>query len=284
MKKIGFIDYFLDEWHANNYPLWIKDSRYGNRLQVFGAWAMQDKTGGLTTRQWCEKFGVQAMPSQEALIEACDCLVILSPDNPEYHEELSKLALQSGKPTYIDKTFATSYGSARRMFDLAAQYQTPMYSTSSLRYARELEWFAKEGISRSEVSFVSARGPGVFLNYSIHQLEMIVTVMGPGACRALALNNSSAPVVVYEYADGRSCVLNHLAWSGFSLAAQTKDGRGCALDMTTDFWPPFIDALLNFFETGKPAVLQDDTCAAIAMYEAGLAACKAPGQWIKIPG
>lgn len=26
MKKIGFIDYFLDEWHANNYPDWIRET------------------------------------------------------------------------------------------------------------------------------------------------------------------------------------------------------------------------------------------------------------------
>ena len=23
-KKIGFVDLFIDEWHANNYPAWIK--------------------------------------------------------------------------------------------------------------------------------------------------------------------------------------------------------------------------------------------------------------------
>lgn len=25
MKKTGFIDYYLDEWHANNYPQWIRN-------------------------------------------------------------------------------------------------------------------------------------------------------------------------------------------------------------------------------------------------------------------
>ena len=25
MKKIGFIDYYLDEWHANNYPEMIAE-------------------------------------------------------------------------------------------------------------------------------------------------------------------------------------------------------------------------------------------------------------------
>ena len=27
MKKIGFIDFYLDEWHANNYPAWIRELR-----------------------------------------------------------------------------------------------------------------------------------------------------------------------------------------------------------------------------------------------------------------
>ena len=36
--KVGFIDYFLDEWHANNYPEWIKDMSNG-RYEVAYAWA-----------------------------------------------------------------------------------------------------------------------------------------------------------------------------------------------------------------------------------------------------
>ena len=24
MKTIGFVDYYISEWHANNYPAWIK--------------------------------------------------------------------------------------------------------------------------------------------------------------------------------------------------------------------------------------------------------------------
>ena len=27
--KIGFIDYYLDEWHANKYPAWIKEASNG---------------------------------------------------------------------------------------------------------------------------------------------------------------------------------------------------------------------------------------------------------------
>ena len=26
MKKIGFVDYYISEWHANNYPGWIEEA------------------------------------------------------------------------------------------------------------------------------------------------------------------------------------------------------------------------------------------------------------------
>ena len=37
MKKIGFIDYFLSQWHANNYPAWIKEAneKLGTDFEVY---------------------------------------------------------------------------------------------------------------------------------------------------------------------------------------------------------------------------------------------------------
>ena len=26
MKTIGFVDYYISEWHANEYPAWIKEA------------------------------------------------------------------------------------------------------------------------------------------------------------------------------------------------------------------------------------------------------------------
>jgi hypothetical protein len=280
MKKIGFIDYFLDEWHANNYPEWIDKKNLGFR--VTDAWAAMDKPGGLSTKEWCKKFGIEQALSQEELIEKCDYIVILSPDNPEQHEKLSELSLKSGKPTYIDKTFATNFAEAVRMFDLAEKYNTPMYSTSALRYAQELTWLREESVKAEEIELISSRGPGAFPNYSIHQLEMIVSTMGPGAKRVIATNSEKAPVVLYEYADGRTAVVNHLPWSGFSLAVHTKGGKGKLLDITRDFWGAFIDDMLSFFADASAKVPKAETLSAIAMYEAGIKAIKKPGEWVNV--
>ena len=51
MKTIGFIDYFLNEWHANEYPAMIKayNEKNGTDYQVKYAWAEIDGTSDITT-------------------------------------------------------------------------------------------------------------------------------------------------------------------------------------------------------------------------------------------
>src|SRR5690625_2397159 len=120
VKKIGFIDYYLDEWHANHYPEWIRKNAEENdrKIEVAYAWADKDLEGGLTTKEWCEKYQVQQMESLEELVEKSDYLIVFSPDHPEHHERLGELALQSGKPVYMDKTFSPDLEAGKRMFAL----------------------------------------------------------------------------------------------------------------------------------------------------------------------
>ena len=61
MKKIGFIDYYISEWHANSYPKWINESNQalGTDYKVAYAWAELEKSplDNVTTQEWCEKYG-----------------------------------------------------------------------------------------------------------------------------------------------------------------------------------------------------------------------------------
>ena len=65
MKKIGFVDYYISEWHANNYPKWIAEAceRLGVEYKVAYAWAELDVSpvDGLTTDDWCKKFGAEKL-------------------------------------------------------------------------------------------------------------------------------------------------------------------------------------------------------------------------------
>ena len=132
MKKIGLIDYFLNEWHANNLPQWVKDASKGD-YEVAYAYGKIDSPDGMTSAQWCETHDVTYCESIEEVIEKSDVLMVLSPDNPEMHKELCDLPLKSGKITYVDKTFAPDYQTAKELVELAETYNTPMFSSSALR-------------------------------------------------------------------------------------------------------------------------------------------------------
>jgi hypothetical protein len=282
LSKIGFIDYYLDEWHANQYVKWIHDPARGGRHQIAYAWAQMDRPSGVSTADWCRNNNVPQASSIEELVEKCDSIVVLSPDNPEMHVSLSQIPLASGKPVYIDKTFALDVQSAAQMFDRAEKYNTPMYSTSALRYASELAEFKGPGALGRDIALAAAHGPGKFSNYSIHQIEMVVKSIGLGAKRAICTVSGDAPMVTYDYVDGRRSVVHCMPWTGFGLEIQAANGEGVSLPIQSDFWPVFIDKLLAFFETKQPAVAKDETLEAVALVETGLKAIENPDQWIVV--
>ena len=280
MTRIGFIDYFLDEWHANNYPEWIAKEGHG-RFAVVAAYADIDSPDGLTNAQWCEQKGIRHSPSIEDLVESTDGIVVLSPDHPEHHFRLSQLPLRSGKPVYIDKTFAPDAATAIELFRIADESGTPLYSTSALRYAVEFETQKLDTYSSAEYVALATRGPGNFDNYSIHQLEMIVRTMGPGAVSAAAVGSTKSPCIVFDYGNDRS-VLLHCIGDTFTLSAVRDSGATSVAVVTENFWPGFIRDLLGFFDSRKPPVPKEETIAAVAMYEAGLKALRAPYSRIEL--
>lgn len=68
MKKIGLVDFYLSEWHADNYLKRIikanKSMKESEQCEVAYAWAERgvSPTDGVTSAQWCEKttFGFAA--------------------------------------------------------------------------------------------------------------------------------------------------------------------------------------------------------------------------------
>jgi len=276
--KLGLIDYFLDEYHANHYPEWIKEAS-GGEIQALYAYAEIDSpSGGMTTARWCEAHGVQRLGSIEELIEKSDGIIVLSPDHPERHEELCQLPMRSGKRVYVDKTFAETKESAQRIFALATAHGTPCYSSSALRYAAEFT-----GIDRGRVENIASWGPGPLGGYSIHQIEPVVALMGPELVRAQYIGTEKWPAYVCEYADGRRAVITHHGWDcPFGMAIGHQGGETVHVTVKSDFFRDFIAELADFFRTGEIKVPHGETIAVIAAREAAIKAAQAPGQWIDV--
>jgi len=140
MTRIGIVDRYLDNWHTNHYPDYLRlaAQRYHREIDVTVAWAWQDAPDGLTTAEWCAAHSVRSAPSYEALLAETDGVMVLCADDCTYHEKLAGPALCSGKPVYCDKTFAPDLDAAKRMFALAEQHGTPMFTCSAQRFVMEL--------------------------------------------------------------------------------------------------------------------------------------------------
>jgi hypothetical protein len=277
MKTIGFIDYFLDEWHANKYPEWI-ERETGGAMKVAYAYAKIDSPSGQDNASWCRAKGVELLDSIEAVVDKSDYLVVLSPDNPEFHEELAMLPLMSGKPTYVDKTFAPDRKTAQRMFELAAKHKTPLYSSSALRFAEEYASLEREGID-AIVSF----GPGRYDNYSIHQIEPIVMLMGSEAERVMFTGTDKSPSLLIGFSGGRQASIHLFGGSPFALTLNYASGKFASVKAESDFFAPFIRNMTRFFETGQATVDPAETIAIMTIIEYGALAAKTPYRWIELP-
>lgn len=278
MFNLGFIDYYLDEWHANNYPRFINEC-VGDRLTVAYAYGQipSPKTGK-TTEEWCAERGITPCATVEEVIEKCDGILVLAPDNAEKKEELAEKALMSGKPVFIDKTFTTDYESGKRMFELAEKYNTPVYTTSALRYAPDYKQ-----IDPADVTALNLVGPNDFDIYSIHMLEPLMAIVRTDAKRVLYTESEGYYSLNIELIDGRPCSVSGYMDKRFPymIAAAGRTSHRM-VKAEQPFWPVFTEALCGFFLEGGIPVDHRESLAIMAIRTAGLEAMKTPGTWVEV--
>ncbi len=277
MYKIGFIDYYLDEWHANNYPRMLKESSHGEIEVAYAYGQIPSPLTGKTSEEWCQEHGITQCESIADLINKSDAIIVLAPDNCEKHEELAHLALLSGKKTFIDKTFAPDKKSAEAMFRLGEAHQTPCYSASALRFAAEYQ--AHQG---KRVTAMSTWGPNEIDTYSIHQLEPIMMLMQGPVRRVLALTQDKWTNLLLEWQDGRCATVFCSGGDAAFTANICLDTGSENMEITSDFFTAFIENLVNFFRTGEIPVSPQETIAIMAVREAALKAEKNSGVWVSV--
>ena len=283
MKKIGFVDYYISEWHANNYPTWMKDAceKLGYEFEVAYAWAEMDKSplDGVTTAEWCEKNGVQKCDTIEELCEKSDVIVVLAPSNPETHLRLAEKVLKYGKRTYIDKTFAPDYATAAKIFEAGKAGNAPFFSTSALRYADELEYYG----TLSDVKSVIITGPGgSFEEYIIHQVEMLVKICQkkPVKCKVETVGLTSEGTVMYE--DGTRAKLIYSPRYPFTVYADDGVESGEQKPVVSGYFTTLMEEILKFFETGDLPFDSQQTLDCMKIREALITAFEKDGQWIEL--
>ena len=279
-KSIGFVDYYINEWHANNYVGWIKDAseKLGENFEVKYAFAELDKdpNEGMTTDEWCEKYGVQKCDSIDELCEKSDYIIVLAPSNPETHLRLAEPVLKYGKNTYIDKTFAPDFATAKKIFDIAENYGTKFFSSSALRYAPELENV------KGACSLITTGGGSNFEEYIIHQTEMMIKTLGtdPKSVKTENFDNGAKTVYV-EFASGKQGKMMYAPDNSFSVSVEFFDGKSYAEKVNDGvIFAGLIEDMLRFFISGKTSFNTSETLVVSLVREAAIKSNVNGGEWI----
>ena len=275
MKKIGFVDYYISEWHANSYPSWIAEAneRMGLDYKLAYAWAEEyvSPYDGRSTDEWCEALGVERCMTISELCEKSDVIVILAPSNPEKHLGYAEEVFKYGKLTYVDKTFAPDLKTAQKIFLLAKEYGTTFFSTSALRYATELDGFVDSG------RIFTTGGGSNLAEYIIHQVEMVVKLMGAGD-KIRASRRDEKLYFDISYKDGRSAAMTYSPELSFGVGSRESE----CFNATSAFFVSLITDILRFFETGKTSFDTEQTLEAMRMRDGALLAAETIGEWIDL--
>lgn len=277
MFKVGFIDYYIDNWHSASYPAMLKEASGGEVVVTHGYSMTEEYPDKLSASAWFSKMGIIQCKTIQEVVDACDGLIVLSPNNSEHHESLAQLPLQSGKPTYIDKTFAPDVATARRIFALAEKHRTPCFSSSALRFATEYE-----GIDDREIVAINSWGPSNFPIYSIHQIEPIMKLIPSKGKRLMAVKGEKWYTVTVEFEDGR-----YATFSGFENGSLFTMQISCKkesklIKVESAFFQLLMKEIAHFFLRHNIVVPHEDTLRVIAVRSAAETAMERIGEWVDI--
>lgn len=250
LKRIGFVDYRLDNYHAEVYLQALRGPLAIRGYEVAGATSLERSV----SQAWAVERDLPYFDSVEALNRAVDGFIVLAPANPEVHLELCQQVLPLGKPTFVDKTFAPDELTARAIFALADACDAPIQTTSALR-STAVQSFVRELPSTVQSMIVYSSGTS-FAEYGIHPVELVVSCMGHDARQIMRMGPERHPQWLLQFSNDRTAIIdfNPEIEIPFSAIVSTQHGYD---HIEVDGASLFLDAaagIIDFFDAGRALV------------------------------
>jgi predicted dehydrogenase len=217
-------------------------------------------------------LGVEIVSSIEELLNKVDA-VFLETNDGRMHLEQAMLVIKAGKPMFIEKPVAASLRDAMAIFDAAKKYNTPVFSSSALRFDPNIQAAAlgKMGKTLGADTYSPATlektHPDLYW-YGIHAVEILFTVMGTGCKSVVRVNTPDTDIVIGTWADGRIGTVRGTRTGTHSYGGTLYGEKGnISLASNGDFQPLLIK-IIDFFNTGKAPVNPEETLEMLAFMDA----------------
>ena len=234
-----------------------------------------------------QTFGVRIVESIEELLPQVDAVLLQSNDG-RVHLRQALPVLKARKPMFIDKPMAASLVDVIAIYDAAKHFDSPIFSTSALRYGKGTLQAA--GGSIGEVLGCDVYSPCTLEKthpdlfwYGIHGVEALFVVMGTGCQSVARTQTQDAELAVGVWKGGRIG-----AFRGLRAGAQSYGGTAFG---TTGIQPvgayegyePLVADIARFFRSGTPPVDEEETIEVFAFMEAADISKQRGGVAVSIP-
>ena len=225
------------------------------------------------TKQLREKYGVEIVDSIDALLSKVDVVLLESVDGRPHLAQVEPV-LKARKPVFIDKPVAGSLADAIKIYQLAEQYGTPCFSSSSLRYSpaiRALRDNPKVGDIVGCDAFgpcsLEPHHPDLFW-YGVHGVEALFTVMGTGCRSVTRVQTEGTELVTGTWEKGRVGTFRGIRQGKGDYGVLAFGTTGVMLGQGSGGYEPLLVEVCKFFRTGKPPVSANETIEMFAFMEA----------------
>jgi predicted dehydrogenase len=265
MLKIAIVDHHLNNYHADTFIKILHELPASEETSVVAAYESHPSGD-----DWCAKHAVKRADSPEEAAKAADAILLLAPDDIDAHLGLATPVLAFGKPVFLDKLLANSLSDASTIVGLARHYNAPIFSSSALRHAVELD-----PVLHAVFSEAFARGMGTWIHYGMHTLSLLLRLMGSDIRRVCDTGTETARVVALEYSDGRRAHLDvRSAADQYELFPWVFAGRlgdryiGDKVTDYSGFYRSQLQAVVEFFKTSVPPARFEESLATVAVLQA----------------
>jgi predicted dehydrogenase len=227
------------------------------------------------TAELKDKWGVEIVDSIEELCKKVDAVLLESVDGRPHLSQVRPV-FAAKKRVFIDKPFTAGYADAREIVRLSRESGTPFFSSSSLRFADDLQSIKRDeklGAMLGAFTFGPAptepHHPDLFW-YGIHAVEMLYTLMGPGCESVTRVYTDGADVVVGKWKDGRIGTMRGIRdgkrdYGAVAFGAKTN--MATPTPMKHDYRNLLVE-VVKFLQTGEPPIPPEETLEMMAFMEA----------------
>ena len=218
-------------------------------------------------------YSVKIVDSIEDLLKEVDVVLLESVDGRPHYEQ-AKPVLKARKPLFIDKPVAGTLADAIRIFDLARETGTPVFSSSSLRFSPGIIGMRDDpkvgkvlGCAVHGPCELEPHHPDLFW-YGVHAVEMLYTIMGTGCESVTRVHTKGSDHVTGTWKDGRVGTFRGIREGSKPYGGLVYGTKGVAPTGSYSGYEPLVAEICKFFRTGQAPVPPQETIEMFAFMEA----------------